>query len=115
LWLRRALRRRERWSNAQLREYQQRAIGELRGFAYSRSPFYRRFHAGLDRAPLRELPVLTKATLMDNFDQVSTDPAVRLSELQAYLDELHSNQPFAGRYWVSATSGSSGGKTTTPT
>lgn len=114
LWLRRALRQRERWSNAQLREYQQRAIGELRGFAYSRSPFYRRFHTGLDRAPLGELPVLTKATLMDNFDQVSTDPAVRLSGLQAYLDELHSNRPFAGRYWVSATSGSSGRKSIIP-
>ncbi len=110
LWLRRALRRRERWSPARLREHQQRELAALRGFASTRSPFYRRFHAGLDGAPLEALPVLTKATLMDNFDQLATDPAVRLAYLQAYLDTLHSNERFAGRYWVSATSGSSGRK-----
>jgi len=110
LWLRRALRRRERWSPARLREHQQRELAAVRGFASTRSPFYRRFHAGLDGAPLEALPVLTKATLMDNFDQLATDPAVRLADLQAYLDTLHSNERFAGRYWVSATSGSSGRK-----
>jgi len=115
LWLRRTLRRRERWSRPQLLEDQQRQLADLRSFAYARSPFYRRFHAGLDRAPLADLPVLTKAILMDNFDQISTDPAVRLTEVQTYLDTLHTNQPFADRYWVSATSGSSGRKSIVPT
>jgi phenylacetate-coenzyme A ligase PaaK-like adenylate-forming protein len=62
----------------------------------------------LDGAPLDELPVLTKATLMDNFDELSTDPAVRLTPVGEYLKGLHGNERFAGRYWVSATSGSSG-------
>ena len=34
-------------------------------------PFYRRFHKDLEQAPLGELPVLTKATLMDTFDEIS--------------------------------------------
>jgi phenylacetate-CoA ligase len=45
----------------------------LRQFAYEGSPFYRRFHHGLESAPLAELPVLTKAVLMDHFDEISTD------------------------------------------
>ena len=45
------------------------------------------FYHGLERAPLGELPVLTKAAMMDNFDQISTDPALRLADLQAYLEQ----------------------------
>jgi phenylacetate-coenzyme A ligase PaaK-like adenylate-forming protein len=68
LWLRRRLRRlrrHERWNQAQLSAHQQRATAGLRQFAYERSPFYRRFHHGLESAPVVELPVLTKAVLMD--------------------------------------------------
>lgn len=114
LWLRRGLRGHERWTLAQLEAHQRRELAALRAFAAERSPFYRDLHRGLDHAPLGELPVVSKATVMDNFDQFSTDPAVRLAELQAYLDTLHSNQPFLGRYWVAATSGSSGRKSIIP-
>src|SRR5262245_29753242 len=114
LWLRRTLRRRERWSEQDLREHQRREAAALRAFASARSLFYQRFHKGLDRAPLAELPVLTKATLMDNFDDISTDPAVRLAELQAFLDAPDASRRFRGRYWVSATSGSSGRKSIIP-
>src|SRR4051794_16682431 len=51
---------------------------------------------------------------MDNFDQLATDPVGRLADLRAYLAALHDNQRFAGRYWVSATSGSSGRKSIIP-
>src|SRR6266536_1205424 len=114
LWLRRGLRGHQRWSRAQLEAHQRREAATLRAFAAERSPFYRDFHHGLGHAPLGELPVITKATVMDNFDQISTDPAVRLADLQAYLDALHGNQPFLGRYWVAATSGSSGRKSIIP-
>jgi phenylacetate-CoA ligase len=114
LWLRRMLRRHERWSRERLLRHQQHELAKLRRFASSRSPFYRRLHRGLEREPLRGLPVITKATLMDNFDELSTDPAVQLAELQAYLDVLRSNDLFAGRYWVSATSGSSGRRSVIP-
>jgi len=114
LRLRRALRRHERWPVERLREHQQRELAVLRRFAEQRSPFYRRYHRGLAGAPLHELPVLTKATMMDNFDDLVTDRSLHLPDLQAYLDNLHGNEPFAGRYFVSATSGSSGRKSIIP-
>jgi len=114
LWQRRVLRGRERWRKQKLAAWQRRQEARLREFAVSRSPFYRQFHQGLGRAPLGGLPVLTKATLMDNFDRVSTDPALRLADLQAYLERADAGPKFRGAYWVSATSGSSGRKAIIP-
>lgn len=114
LWLRRTLRQRERWTETQLRDHQRRQLAKVRAFTSANSPFYRRFHHGLGDAPLGELPVLTKAALMDNYDEISTDPIVRLADLQVYLDGLHGDELFRSRYWVSATSGSSGRKSIIP-
>lgn len=108
LGLRRRLRGHEGWPATQVSSHQLAELQTLRRFAGRRSSFYRTFHRGLERAPLAELPVLTKATLMDNFDRISTEPAVRLAELERYLDVLTDDRRFRGRYWVSATSGSSG-------
>src|SRR5262245_44627133 len=52
LWQRRVLRGRERWTRRELAAYQGRQEAGLREFAVTRSPFYRRFHEGLGRAPL---------------------------------------------------------------
>jgi phenylacetate-coenzyme A ligase PaaK-like adenylate-forming protein len=114
LWKRRTLRRHERWTEQRLRGHQARELATLRTYATTRSPFYDRRYIGLDRAPLAELPVLTKATLMDNFDAIVTDPAIRLADLQAYLDALRGDDRYGGRYWVSATSGSSGRRSIIP-
>jgi len=114
LWLRRVLRGRERWNRPQLQEHQRRQLARLRHNATARSPFYQRFHQGLENAPLAELPVLTKATLLDHFDEVTTDPALRLDDLEAYLAGLAGDERYAGRYWVSSTSGSSGRKAIIP-
>jgi phenylacetate-CoA ligase len=114
LWLRRVLRRRERWSRAQVEDYQRRKLAALRSHAVLRSPFYQRFHQGLRDRPLAELPVLTKAMLLDHFDEITTDPALHLDDLEAYLAGLVGDERFAGRYWVSSTSGSSGRKSIIP-
>jgi phenylacetate-CoA ligase len=114
LRMRRALRRRERWTVERLHAHQERELAALRHFAVERSPFYGRFHRGLAGAPLAGLPVLTKATMMDNFDDLVTDRSLHLADLQAYLDGLRGDEPFAGRYLVSATSGSSGRKSIVP-
>jgi len=114
LWLRRVLRGRERWSRAQLQDHQQQELARLRHHATSRSPFYQRFHQGLQDRPLAELPVLTKATLLQHFDQLTTDPTLRLDDLEAYMAGLAGDERFAGRYWVSSTSGSSGRKAIIP-
>jgi phenylacetate-CoA ligase len=114
LWLRRVLRGHERWSPAQLQEHQSRQLARLRHDAVSRSPFYQRFHQGLEHRPLAELPVLTKAMLLEHFDEITTDPALRLKDLEAYLAHLAGDELFAGRYWVATTSGSSGRKSIIP-
>jgi putative adenylate-forming enzyme len=114
LRLRRTLRHRERWTRELLLRHQQHELATLRNFAMERSPFYRRLHRGLAASPLAELPVLTKANMMDHFDEIVTDSTLHLADLQAHLERLDSNERFAGRYWVSATSGSSGRKSIIP-
>jgi putative adenylate-forming enzyme len=108
LRLRRQLRRRDRWTRRQLEQHQARALRLLLEHAYARSPFYRRFHAGLTARPLRELPILTKALVMEHFDELVTDPSVRLADVEAHLTALRGNERFRGRYWVASTSGSTG-------
>jgi hypothetical protein len=58
---------------------------EFRRFAFDASPFYRRFHRRLDRRPLEELPILTKALMMEHFDELVTDRTVRLADADAFL------------------------------
>jgi phenylacetate-CoA ligase len=114
LWQRRRLRGRERWTREQVHAHQLRAAEALREYATARSPFYRRFHRGLERAPLDMLPPLTKATLMDAFDEAVSDRSLRLADLQAYIADPGAGERF-GRYWVAATSGSSGRRSIIPT
>ena len=99
---------RDRWTREELLAYQSHALAELRALALARSPFYREFHRGLDAAPLGSLPVLTKATLMERFDDLVTDRDVRLSEVEAHLTSTGSTDLFRGRYRVAATSGTTG-------
>jgi phenylacetate-CoA ligase len=110
LWLRRQLRKRDRWTHRQLETYQARSLRLLREHAYANSPFYRRFHKGLTDRPLDELPVLSKATLMEHFDELVTDPAVRLADVEEHVASLRGNESFLGRYYVASTSGSTGRK-----
>lgn len=107
---RRRLRGRETWSSERRAAWRNERFAALRAYAYARSPFYRRFHRGLERAPLEELPVLTKDLLLTHFDEIATDPAVRLDAVSHYLANLRDDALFAGRFWVSTTSGSSGKK-----
>lgn len=108
LVLRRQLRPRERWSPDRLRLHQRDALRELRGHAMARSPFYRRFHAGLEGRPLAQLPVLTKAELMANFDDLVTDRDIRLADVEAHLRQIAGDVHFRGRYRVVSTSGTTG-------
>jgi len=104
----RQFRPRDHWTRQQLESYQADALRNLRVYTYAHSPFYRQFHQGLTDAPLQELPVLTKALLMEDFDELVTDRAIRLEEAKTHMRALTGNERFLGRYWVNATSGSSG-------
>jgi len=102
------LRKHENWSRSQLETYQTEALGELRQYAYAKSPFYQKFHKGLTERPLHELPVLTKAMMMEHFDELVTDRTLHLEEIRAYASQAVPGQRYKNRYWVNATSGSSG-------
>ncbi|NUQ76843.1 MAG: phenylacetate--CoA ligase family protein [Polyangiaceae bacterium] len=108
LWMRRALRSRERWSAERLAAHRAGQLELLRRHAFARSPFYRRFHHGLEMKPLHELPILTKTELMSNFDELVTDRAVRLADVRAHLQELKRDEAFLDRYRVTRTAGSTG-------
>src|SRR5581483_11742907 len=101
-------RRHERWTRTQLEAYQAVSLRRLRDYAYARSPFYQQFHKGLFDAPLYELPVLTKATVMEHFDELVTDRTVRLKDVRAHMANDREGRRFLGQYWVTATSGSTG-------
>jgi phenylacetate-CoA ligase len=105
---RRQLRQHDYWTREQLETYQAKSLQELRTFAYARSRFYQQFHKGLEHQPLTALPVLTKAMLMEQFDDLVTDPSIHLKDVEAHLATLKDNERFLGKYWVNATSGSTG-------
>lgn len=102
------LRQRERWTRQQLEAYQAHALHDLRKYVYEHSPFYQQFHRGLMDRPLHELPVLTKAMMMEHFDDLITDRAIQLDDVQAHLATLRDDERYLDRYWVNATSGSTG-------
>jgi len=102
------LRKHERWSRQQLEAHQAKALHDLRQYAYERSPFYQKFHKGLTGRPLHELPVLTKALMMENFDELVTDRSLHLEDVRTFATQGEAGQPYKNRYWVNATSGSSG-------
>jgi putative adenylate-forming enzyme len=102
------LRKHENWTRRQLEVYQAEALSNLRQYAYERSPFYQKFHKGLTGRPLQELPVLTKAMLMEHFDELVTDRTLHLEDVRAYAAQGEAGQCYQNRYWVNATSGSSG-------
>jgi phenylacetate-coenzyme A ligase PaaK-like adenylate-forming protein len=107
LWLRRRLRARDAWDRPRLLEHQADALHRLRAHAYATSSFYRSFHAGLEASPLEELPILTKATLIEAFDDIATDRRVRRGDLEHHVAD-GVTRPFKDSYIVVMTSGSSG-------
>jgi len=118
LGVQRRLRAHDRWTRAQLEQYQQERLSRLLSHAVARSPFYAQ-HLGEavkgGQAKLADLPVLTKATMMNEYDRLVTDPRLRRGDLSsyvlsAYVDKMTWDDYYLGEYRVMATSGSSGQK-----
>ena len=103
----RRFRQHDLWARTELEAYQNAALESLREWAYGHSRFYREFHRSLLQAPLQDLPVLTKTTMMEHFEALVTDPSLRLSEVRAHLTAASAGR-FRNTYEVVATSGSTG-------
>jgi phenylacetate-coenzyme A ligase PaaK-like adenylate-forming protein len=105
----RALAERERWPRERLERFQRERLTELAEHAAALSPFWReRLPRG--RLELTELPVLTKAELMERFDELVTDPRLRGDELLDHLAQVEDDTLYLGEYRVMTSSGSSGRK-----
>src|SRR5437899_2020177 len=78
-------RRSPQWVHAR----QERRLRELVKFAAVSSPFYRgRFkNFDVERCSLTDLPVTNKGELMANFDRVVTDPDIRRSDLERFVED----------------------------
>ena len=105
---RRKLRSRDQWNRRQIEVHQAGWLRELRDFANAHSRFYQLLHRGLDARPLHELPIVTKAMLMEAFNELVTVPTVRREAVESYVRAMQSADRFQGKYFVASTSGSTG-------
>ena len=103
----------QRWPRERLRRHQLERLDALVRHAERRSPFYRERLAGrLGRGPaeLSALPALTKADMMEHYDELVTDPRLKRDELLAWIETAQRDDHYRGEFRVMTTSGSSGRK-----
>jgi len=75
------------WNPAQIASLQRDRLRSLLSVASERSPFHARRLAGVDPATfeldeLHRLPIMTKAEMMEHFDEVVTDRRVTLASAE---------------------------------
>lgn len=88
---------------------QQDRLQTLVRYARANSPFYQRFYSDLTDSALTVLPPVTKSQLMAAFDDWVCDPTVTLADVRAFAsDPAKVGMPYRGRYFVCASSGTSG-------
>jgi len=100
----------DRWTRAALLGEQRTLLDSLLAHAASASPYYRDTIGAAVRAgaPLESLPILTKRTLMDQWDRIVTDPQLRLRDVEAHLASERRAELFRDAYRTFATGGTSG-------
>ncbi len=97
-----------------LAELQTRRLRDVLRTAVERSPFYRSRLAGVDPgsftlADLGSLPVMTKAEMMDAYDDVVTDPRLTLEVVNRHLQTVGEAPALLFDDYVVLTSGGSSG------
>jgi phenylacetate-CoA ligase len=106
----RELARHDRWTADELRAHQHQRLVEIVQHARARSAFYRQLYQDVDEIDLERLPVIDKATVMDNFDELVCDPRLTLPALEEHLDGLQGDDLYLDEYRVLATGGTTGRK-----
>jgi putative adenylate-forming enzyme len=113
-----ALRRYRRLTSAgtsreELLALQQRRLVHAARHAAAASPIYRELYSGIELAEdldVRALPVVTKAMLMERFNEWVTDPRLRRSEVEAHLEQVRGDELYLGAYRCMPTGGTTGRK-----
>ena len=104
-----ALLERERWPRERLERFRQERLEQLTAHARERSPFWREWiPAG--QAHLADIEPISKTELMGNFDELVTDPRLRLDDLLEHLGRIDGDELYLDEYRVMTSSGSSGRK-----
>jgi phenylacetate-CoA ligase len=100
---------RERWPRQGLLGFQRLRLREIVQHAVARSPYYRQVigEVGND-VRLDQLPILTKTTLMAEFDRIVTDRRLRLADADRHLSGERAGEPLFGEYRVVASGGTTG-------
>ncbi len=108
---RQALIRHERWSRPRLEKFQYRQLTRLLDWVTHKSPFYLKLCQTLNISKpfdLQDFPIMDKQAHMQHFDQLVTDPRLRLSQIHDHLACLSSDEYYLGEYRALTTAGSSG-------
>lgn len=101
---------RRSWSREQLLRHRRDALQAIVRHAAAASRYYREVlgaGAGVDGVELDELPVLSKSTLMEEWDRIVTDPRLCRAGAERYL-EGNAAVPHLDEYRVCTTGGSTG-------
>jgi phenylacetate-coenzyme A ligase PaaK-like adenylate-forming protein len=99
------------WPRERLVGHQRERLRATLRHAVAASPYYREVLGPDATAPdvdLASVPILRKETLVERFDDIVTDPRLRLADLEAHLAGPDAEQPYLGAYRAFSTSGTSG-------
>lgn len=107
------VRQRDDWTRRRLEDFQAAGLMRLRRHALRHSLHFADQHRGLERAPLAELPPLTKSELMASWDRIVTSPELSLDSVTQHLLNMETvggdpGRPWKGRWWMAATAGTTG-------
>jgi phenylacetate-CoA ligase len=104
-----------RWDATRIAEHQRERLQALLAHAIERSPFHARRLNGVDPdrfelSDLARLPVMTKAEMMEGFDDLLTDRRLRRRDIEEQLTTCVPGQPslLLDEYLCHASGGSSG-------
>lgn len=101
------------WPAERIAEHRQAELRRLVKTARDLSPWHRKRLAGLDlddldETTLAQLPVMTKADVMEHWDEIVTDDRLRLDDVENHLDHLAADAYLLDRYHAVSTGGSTG-------
>lgn len=116
LWDLYSLKRNEGKTYAQIQNLQEKKLREMLKFAYGNSAYYRKTFeaAGINEdrigaTPLSAFPTLSKAELLQNFDELITVSDLTQEEMRQFdAEETVDRKPYKGKYHVVHSSGSTG-------
>src|SRR6266702_5173634 len=105
--------RRVKWPAERIREERQQRLRSLINVAKEKSPWHGERLRNVDadsitEADLGKLPVMTKADLMANFDQIVTDKRLTLEKVNAHVSSLREDRYLLDNYHIIASGGTSG-------